>query len=493
MKTNYTVLALIGYLFCGYAIVASADSTYKETPGVGVDLVRSGTIIQRSIPTIPDCWKLADADVERLKNPKGVTYACDPQATKRIYTWKVPVPPPPPVVWTKFADEGVRFFLKTKAVVRYGTDAKYTDKELAAGDNACGNEQFVSTALPSGDPDFGKRKDCRVKDIAVIGPVTPPDVTPPTEPDPGMPMPPGLIPIPSPEHTVGFTTLRVRPTAGEPPAVPSDDGTGAFRNPCGYSHMAFDDPIVFPGQHGASHLHTFFGNTSTNAFSTTESLFAAGSSTCAGGIANLSAYWVPALIDTVTNKALVPYENLVYYKNGYNQIPNASVRAPPNGLRFIGGNLPTETGPIDKNWVHHSFLCNGVYVDNAQSIPACPAGGFLQVSIGFPNCWDGVNYDSPNHRSHMAYAGGGACPASHPIAIPSVAMNMKYHIEAGQDVTKWRLSSDMYDKSLPGGYSMHGDLWFNWQPDIADAWTNNCVRRSYDCHGFLLGDGRTTY
>jgi hypothetical protein len=40
---------------------------------------------------------------------------------------------------------------------------------------------------------------------------------------------------------------------------------------------------------------------------------------------------------------------------------------------------------------------------------------------------------------------------------------------------------------------MHGDVWFNWQTDIAEAWLNGCIRALKDCHGFLLGDGRTTF
>ena len=33
-----------------------------------------------------------------------------------------------------------------------------------------------------------------------------------------------------------------------------------------YSHTASDDPIVYPGQPGQSHLHEFFGNTDVDAF-----------------------------------------------------------------------------------------------------------------------------------------------------------------------------------------------------------------------------------
>ena len=40
-----------------------------------------------------------------------------------------------------------------------------------------------------------------------------------------------------------------------------------FVENCRYSHQAPDDPIVFPGQPGASHQHTFVGNRTTSAFS----------------------------------------------------------------------------------------------------------------------------------------------------------------------------------------------------------------------------------
>src|SRR5262249_783754 len=44
-----------------------------------------------------------------------------------------------------------------------------------------------------------------------------------------------------------ISATRERPAAG--------DGTGAFRTSCDFSHMNFDDPIVFPRIPGASHLH----------------------------------------------------------------------------------------------------------------------------------------------------------------------------------------------------------------------------------------------
>ncbi|MGC4029152.1 MAG: DUF1996 domain-containing protein [Steroidobacteraceae bacterium] len=295
-------------------------------------------------------------------------------------------------------------------------------------------------------------------------------------------------PIPAASSSVSVTTLRVRPTSEVAPLAV--DGVGAMRISCGYSHMAFDDPIVFPGKPGASHLHTFFANSSTDGNSTTESLFAAGS-TCSGGNANRSAYWVPSMVDSATMRAVVPSSVLVYYKSGYNSIPLKQIQAPPNGLRVIAGNAVTQSSPKDDWDVWHYFECDGA--NRNQSIPACQGGKVLSVTVIFPNCWDGVNLDSVDHRSHMSYPVQGLCPASHPVAVPVVSLNVYYDVPNGESTANWRLSSDNYAKTIPAGYSMHADFWIDWDESIKAAWMDGCVRAGRDCHAHLVGDGREYY
>src|SRR5436190_1912287 len=58
--------------------------------------------------------------------------------------------------------------------------------------------------------------------------------------------------------------------------------------------QAADDPLVFPGLPGASHLHTFVGNTAPTAFSTPESLAKNGSSSCEDP-KDTASYWFPTL------------------------------------------------------------------------------------------------------------------------------------------------------------------------------------------------------
>src|SRR5690606_18586551 len=111
---------------------------------------------------------------------------------------------------------------------------------------------------------------------------------------------------------------------------------GAFRTSCSFSHMNYDDPIVFPGQPGKAHLHAYFGNTLADASSTAESLRNSGNSTCRGGIANRSAYWVPAVIDE-NGAPVKPNSAQIYYKTGYRGIRPEQVQVFPQGLRMIAG------------------------------------------------------------------------------------------------------------------------------------------------------------
>jgi Domain of unknown function (DUF1996) len=65
---------------------------------------------------------------------------------------------------------------------------------------------------------------------------------------------------------------------------------------------------------------------------------------------------------------------------------------------------------------------------DSSEFPAkvCPGG--IRATVIFPSCWDGKNLDSPDHRSHMAYApgsssnafAGSTCPSTHPIRVPQV-------------------------------------------------------------------------
>ena len=76
-------------------------------------------------------------------------------------------------------------------------------------------------------------------------------------------------------HQPGTARAHTDATSlGQPdePIAGPQGATPQFLVECLYSHAAADDPIVYPGQPGHSHLHMFFGNTEVDAFTTVESL-----------------------------------------------------------------------------------------------------------------------------------------------------------------------------------------------------------------------------
>jgi hypothetical protein len=284
-----------------------------------------------------------------------------------------------------------------------------------------------------------------------------------------------------------FTTDRLMPTTEQPDV----SNVGAFRISCKYSHMAYDDPIVFPGQPGRSHLHTFFGNTETNGNSTASSLLNSGNSTCTGGTINRSAYWIPSLINTMNGAPLAPSDAIFYYKG--DGVPN--IQPMPNGLRMIAGDARATTPPPQYS-SHYRFHCERADFSSYNYgfvIPNCPAGDAIALELWFPDCWDGVNLDSADHKSHMAYASNATCPPSHPVVMPKITFNVSWRVPVGASGSQYRLSSDAYPMTSPGGYSMHGDWFMGWKPDVRDAWINGCLRASRDCHAHLLGDGRAMF
>jgi Domain of unknown function (DUF1996) len=264
---------------------------------------------------------------------------------------------------------------------------------------------------------------------------------------------------------------------------PSGDSTGNFRATCQFSHMNFDDPIVFPSQPNAAHLHTYFGNVGSNAYSTGASLLNSGNSTCDGGILNRSAYWIPSVVDGA-DRPVSPDYNMIYYKSGYQGVtPDKVIGKLPNGLQLVAGNsnaTSSQGEPSYARYVNWSCSSEG-WQGRKAYIPDCAEGQEILAEIQFPQCWDGKNLSSADHVSHMTYGQWGVgCPASHPIGIPSISFNIHWKVPAG-GTTGWRLASDHYAGGA-GGYSLHGDLIMAWDNDVSTAWLWNCVKQNADCN-----------
>jgi hypothetical protein len=268
-----------------------------------------------------------------------------------------------------------------------------------------------------------------------------------------------------------------------------------------------DDPIVYPGQPGASHLHQFYVNISANAASTYTSLRTTGESSCMGPL-NRSAYWMPALLDGAGHVVRPDYV-AIYYKRRPAKDPKCSLSSGdpqaegnclplPNGLRFIFGfnMINPAASPTGAGY----FNCDGPtakaghYADLPTALANCPAGNRLGAVINAPACWDGKNLDSPDHRSHVAYPGYGTwgylkCPSTHPYVIPTFTMGAWYTIASGDITSKWSLSSDAMHPELPRGTTLHADWWGAWDDSVMSTWTDNCINKMLNCSAGVLGNG----
>jgi hypothetical protein len=260
-------------------------------------------------------------------------------------------------------------------------------------------------------------------------------------------------------------------------AVPGEDDTNIYwQMLCTIDHFGPDDPIVFPGQPGVSHMHSFYGNTTTNASSTAASLMAA-PSTCGRNMqtSDRSAYWIPSLYKKNADGSLTLVKDtdqqmFIYYRRP-GGTGGPKIQPIPPGLKMLAGNSQaTSPQPL---WMIQ-WDCSGG--QEYPSMPQCPGGSSnsLHASIEFPSCWNGTQLDSANHRSHVAYANPdtGTCPAGYPVSLPQITFEVDYPGITG---------GSQYALSSHGVYSMHADFFAAWDPQVQNALVTGCLNAGLNC------------
>lgn len=280
------------------------------------------------------------------------------------------------------------------------------------------------------------------------------------------------------------TTTVVRPNA-----VQAATATPGWIVTCNYSHSLKDDPIVFPNQPGAAHLHDFIGAESTNAFSTFDSLRTGGTACTLPG--DTSSYWVPALYENGVRVLPTGQQAnaLVYYRRI--GAPEGTIVQPfPPGLKMLIGNAhamsPQENPGLGTTI---DFRCGFGTESPLTSPPTQCDTGVMVISFTFPNCWNGENLDSPNHISHMSYPVRGRCPASHPVTLPRLKTHLRYAVGTGPiGAITW--DSGPY-------YTVHMDFFNAWDPTVLQRLVTNCINAGIDCDKnpsfTVFSDVRTEY
>ncbi|KAL4251371.1 hypothetical protein ABKN59_005563 [Abortiporus biennis] len=231
------------------------------------------------------------------------------------------------------------------------------------------------------------------------------------------------------------------------------------------------DPIASSGQ-VSGHLHSIFGGSNFGPTYDYDNLTKSDCTTAPLSI-DASNYWVSPLFYHDPNNGsftIIPATMNVYYfmRPGKNE----TIVAPPAGLRMVAGD-PTRTSFDPNSFADQaiSYMCldpNSSHAGDPSWAERnnffqqqCPGG--LRMQVFFPQCWDGENLDSSDHKSHMAYPvenyNGGSCPSTHPVHIFGIFFeytaqtgNFPYHGPG-----TWVLST-----GDTIGYNFHGDFVMGW-------------------------------
>ncbi len=282
---------------------------------------------------------------------------------------------------------------------------------------------------------------------------------------------------------------------------------GVFELICTAVKEAAFDPI----QGGNSPLNFFIGNseisaTSTNDGNAATDISTSDGSSCPGGRADLSSYWVPAMYNADGNVVRPDSVRITYSRFTHD---GTKIQAPPAGLTAISGDRTATAPQSTAVAIWNCFDSGGTprpgYGSDATSlIPACASDESLTLQQRFHQCFN----ESASPTSNLARGNdlptaatgpgntqiGRQCPSSHPISLPGLSIELRWRpgtIGSGSD--GWYLSSDDTNNDgspdVPGGTTSNGGWMSSWDTEIAETWVTNCIQTASHCFAGKLGDG----
>ncbi|KAI0414341.1 WSC domain-containing protein [Xylaria grammica] len=256
-------------------------------------------------------------------------------------------------------------------------------------------------------------------------------------------------------------------------SVSAQDVYDTFTVNCNRLTTQRRDPILSFGSPTSDHVHAVVGGTNFKADTTNEDAINSKATTC-DKILDNSIYWVPQLYhinDDGRYELVTHIGSSIYYQNracdyeeGRTSCPSIKTNfaaALPAGLRMLSGDKDLRTfnqSDITQRAINHH--CVGPVDEETNSLPVAHCN-IIRAQVTFPPCWDGINLDSDDHKSHMAFPAigefhGGVCPKSHPIAV------IQLFFEFNFDTAKYTDRNFVFAQGDKTGYGFHGDFINGW-------------------------------
>ncbi|PWW76934.1 hypothetical protein C7212DRAFT_279251 [Tuber magnatum] len=275
------------------------------------------------------------------------------------------------------------------------------------------------------------------------------------------------------------------------------EASAFWRLPCRQSlTVERIDPLTNFGLVG-QHVHTIHGGNKFSQSSVESDLLKSTCSSCQVK-QDRSAYWTPVLYfqDEAGKFNIVNQTGgmLVYY------LPRGeNVKAFPDGFRMIAGDPTLRNFPykdVEKSlWTVQDmteaalrqkaigFNCLNYHLPaqaalGMKTIPkdlSCKDG--LRAEVFFPSCWNGKDFDSPDHRDHMRYPSlmdDGDCPEGFETRVVSLFFETIWDVDkfSGQ---KGRF---IFSTGDPTGCGYHGDFMNAWDKKVLQEAINVCTSPS---------------
>jgi hypothetical protein len=313
----------------------------------------------------------------------------------------------------------------------------------------------------------------------------------------------------------------------------TDCGEAKFRTQANFTEMLPDDPERNFGQPGLSHLHCFFGNSTTNANTTYKSGRAHSiGSAAAGADANGTHYWYPC-VERVNpygngkNYAIKPNLITIYYTGEPADMQLAAYI--PVGLRYVFGfdmdsSAPTYGTGGQYAWLQTAldaantasghtryqltnpssglgsavrWICTGAtpvagadtHIEASSSkylaMPdgsdpfggTCPAGDIF-ARIDGPTCYDGHNLWDDSGYKHLITTvwdndfSKQVCPYNYYL-LPGLTLELHFTQNGPSDYTTWVLSSDLSYRSKLGLTAAQVPNGSTFHTDWLDGWDDS--------------------
>ena len=171
--------------------------------------------------------------------------------------------------------------------------------------------------------------------------------------------------------------------------------------------------------------------------------------------------------------------------------PDIPLVAFPKGFQMVTGNI-FDRSQQNTSEAHATMWTCINYESGSEGVPAIPSTHCpenLRMQIEFPSCWDGVNVDSPDHKSHgnsvrvlllmvVAYPSSidnGVCPSAFPVRLPTLYVEIEWIIHDFAD--QWYDNAShpfVLSTGDPTGYGSHGAFQNGWDVNILQQALNTC-------------------